>query len=437
MAWILFGFASLALAGKGLGPRISIALYLAVAAWLRLWLLPLPPTLSDDILRYVWDGRVISAGFNPYLSAPEDEILEALRDDRWQIMPHKEVPTVYPPLALGVFAVGGRSADPVIGIKILLAFCDWIGCALLFLLAERLKVPPSRAVWYAWNPLVTLEVAGQGHVDGLMIACTVAAVWWLHRARPWQAGLAAAAGVAAKLVPLVALVPWILGRRNADRARPWARNVQFAVAAGLGLIVVFSPVAWTTGMPPGLVTYGVSWEFNGPVYEPLWRAVDTLDPVDAIKGGIDRLKNVFGDWTGHEPWNRLYHFVYPQFLAKLVAAAGFGLYWLWICSRPRRPVVVAGQVFGAVLLASATVYPWYLLWVLPWAALAGHRAWLAASVLGALAYLPQHIDGLDLFPWIWASIWIPVFVLLWRSPSWSRLFAVDSDPHSNPEDGPP
>lgn len=90
-----------------------------VAIALRILLLPLPPTLSDDTLRYVWDGRVVTAGFNPYLLAPEEEELAPLRDDLWQRMPHQHVPTVYPPLALLLFALASWLPSPLIAVKIL------------------------------------------------------------------------------------------------------------------------------------------------------------------------------------------------------------------------------------------------------------------------------------------------------------------------------
>ena len=69
---------------------------------------------------------------------------------------------------------------------------------------------------------------------------------------------------------------------------------------------------------------------------------------------------------------------------------------------------------GGVVLCAATVYPWYLLWVLPWAALARHRAWLTLSALMPLAYLPQ-VSDVPLFPWIYLAVWGPFFVLLVRS----------------------
>ncbi len=91
----------------------------------------------------------------------------------------------------------------------------------------------------------------------------------------------------------------------------------------------------------------------------------------------------------------------------------FGIIW-W---RERDVLIGTGRLMGAVVICAATVYPWYLLWVLPWAALARHRAWLALAVLSPLAYLPQ-LAGWPLFPWIWLAIWGPFFLLLGRS-SWS------------------
>ncbi len=427
VACLAIGFVAFAVTVFRFEPQIKIAHLIIFAALLRIFLLPLPPTLSDDALRYVWDGRVVSAGFNPYLLAPENTALAELRDERWLAMPHKEVPTVYPPLALGLFALGALAPDPVLGIKILLVFIDLLACCLLFALARQIGAPPGRAAWYAWNPLVVLEVAGQGHVDALMVACMVAAVLCLNSNRPIVGGLATVAGVAAKLVPLVLILIWArtLQAPSAEGRGELRSVVQFLAAVAVFSILVFLPVALSTGVPPGLVTYGVSWEFNGPLYEPLWRILDQLDPIDEIKSGIDHLKNTFGERTGHDVWNRLYPFVYPQLLAKLLLAAGFGSAWLLFLIRARSPAAAGGRVLGAVILCMATVYSWYLLWILPWAALYRHRAWLAVSGLAMLSYLPQHDPTVELFPWIWGCIWIPFFILLFLSRGWPKPTAED------------
>ena len=370
-----------------------------VASLLRLLLLPLPPTLSDDTLRYVWDGRLVASGFNPYRHAPEAEELMALRDPLWERMPHKEVPTVYPPLALAVFTAAVALPVPLVGVKILITLLELCGVFFLLRLAAARGLPPGRAAWYAWCPLTSLEVAGMGHVDGLLVAAQVAAVWLLVRRRPVAAGLCAAAGVLAKLVPLVALPMW--GRQSGRPAR------FLAAAVALVALAVAPVVVSVGGVPPGLVRYGVSWEFNGPVYEPLYRLLDDAGAVDAVKGGLDALKEGTGH---HELWNRVYPFVYPQLLAKLVLLALFAVLFLrsWRCADP---VVGSGRLFAAVLLSMATFYPWYLLWILPWAALVRHRAWLALAAWIQMAYLPALL-GWQYFPWVYLAIWVPFFFLL-------------------------
>ncbi|MEM1182916.1 MAG: hypothetical protein AAGM22_31520, partial [Acidobacteriota bacterium] len=385
-----------ALAVKRLEARLDVLSLLGVAAVLRLVLLPLPPSLSDDAVRYLWDGRVVASGANPYLLAPKDTRLSELQDDAWLTMPHKHVPTVYPPLALVVFSVAGFTPAPFLVLKIILVLADLVGCWLLARLARRLGAPVGRAAWYAWSPLVTLEVAGQGHVDGLMVPLMIAAVAALYApARPWRAGAAAAGGVLAKLVPLVLLPIW--ARTLVDRRREFERAKVFLVATALVLIIGLLPVvASVGGVPPGLLTYAKSWDWNGPLYEPLWRAIDAVDPIDGVKGGLDRLK----DWTGwHDFWNRFFPLVYPEFLAKLVLWAGFGLFFLAELrphrDDPRPPVAATGRLVGALLLTAATVYPWYVLWVLPWAALARRASWLTLAALPAalaVAYVVARLD---------------------------------------------
>ncbi len=390
-----------------------------MALVLRLLLLPLPPSLSDDILRYVWDGKLVSAGFNPYLHAPEDPVLTDLRDPLWERMPHKDVPTVYPPLALTFFAASSIFPSPLVGVKVLLTAAELLACWLIVRLALALGLPAGRAAWYAWNPLASLEVAGMGHVDGLLAATVLGVALFLvvPWPRPAAAGAAAAAGVLAKLVPLVALPFWA---RQAGGGRVTSRRAGlFLLSAGLILAAVMVPVVVALGgPPPGLVKYGVSWEFNGPLYEPLWRICDRIDLDSTVKSALDQLKTLTGR---HEFWNRFYPFVYPQLMAKVFLLGLFG-FWLlrawWLDEPAASTITTSGRVFGAVALCSATFYPWYLLWVLPWAALARQRAWLVLSATLPLSYLPQLL-GWPLFPWIWLLVWGPFFAFLAADSSWS------------------
>jgi len=409
--WLTFTLLALAFglwfrAVRRLEHRLNATQVLLVATLLRLLLIPLPPSLSEDILRYTWDGRVLTAGHNPYLLAPESPQLAELRDDLWQEIPHKEVETVYPPVALALFGLSSILPLPLLSLKILLCVAELAACWLLIRLAANLGLNSGRTAWYAWNPLVAMEVAGMGHIDGLGVLPIVATAWLLSRSRPAVlTGLTAAAGVLTKLVPLVALPLWALISR---------RPAIFLLTALLPVLGTLGAVAASTdGVPPGLVRYSVSWEFNGPLYEPLWRGLERIEADRRIKGGLDRLKLLTGR---HQQISRLYPWVYPQLLAKgLLALLLLGLlgHALWGSGL----VAGSGRTFAAVLICTATLYPWYLLWVLPWAALARHRAWLMLSALVQLSYLPQ-ITEIEFFPWLWLVIWAPFFISL-QSSKWS------------------
>lgn len=377
------------------GPEPTAGRILAVAFALRLLALPLEPTLSDDVKRYVWDGRVILAGQNPYRYAPEAEELAALRDELWRSLPHASVPTVYPPLAMAGFSIAALAPAPVLAWKALLTVVDLVGIGFLLALARRRGLGLERCLWYAWHPLSVWEGAGMGHVDTLGVAACLATVWLLLAGRPRGAGVAAAAGVLAKLVPLVALPLW---------ARAGGGRRFLAVAALVGLVATVPVLVALGGVPPGLLIYGKSWEFNGPLYEPLWRICQGVALDDGVKSVLEFLKQKTG---AHETVNRLFPLVYPQLLAKLLLL-GVVAWAFWRSLRgPTDDLPAAtGRLFAGVLVASATFYPWYALWILPWAALCLQPAWLLVAALLPLAYLPQ-FAGAEYFPWVWLAIWGP------------------------------
>jgi len=384
------------------------AAILLVAVLIRLLVIALPPTLSDDAFRYLWDGRVAAAGFNPYREPPDSPTLAPLRDDLWRRLPHREVATVYPPLALSAFSIAARFPVPLPIWKLLATAADLAACALLLALARRSGLPEARVAWYAWNPLVVLEVAGMGHVDALGAAACIGTVWALTilPKRPVAAGTAAAAGILAKLAPLAALPMWARQSR-----RPWVFLLAALGLSGLALAPVLHSVG---GLPPGLATYGIAWEFNGPLYEPLWRGLEALGTGPAAHAALDAAKARTEWWTF---WNRFYPFAYPRFFAKLLLAA-VAVAAVAASFRERDPIVGTGRLFGRLMLTSATLYPWYLLWVLPWAALREEKRWLLLAALLPLAYVSA-LFGVALWPWVYLAIWAPFALFSLLGKRWS------------------
>src|SRR5262249_6419274 len=73
-AWLVLGGGA-----DGAGSGRALATILIVGVVMRCLLLPGTP-VSNDLFRYIWDGRVQAAGFNPYLYIPSDAALSGLRD---------------------------------------------------------------------------------------------------------------------------------------------------------------------------------------------------------------------------------------------------------------------------------------------------------------------------------------------------------------------
>ena len=123
----------------------------AVAASLlfRLVAVPGEPALSDDLYRYLWDGRVQLHGLHPYRFAPADPLVaeqsEALatlqRGEQAAAVNHSELRTIYPPVAQWFFlAVAALGAGPV-GLKLALGLVDFGVVLALGALLGRMRLP--------------------------------------------------------------------------------------------------------------------------------------------------------------------------------------------------------------------------------------------------------------------------------------------------------
>jgi len=143
------------------GPAAFRAM-LAAAVLFRLIAACAPPSLSDDVYRYVWDGRVQAAGHHPYRFAPSDPMRAELRDATvYPKINHPEIPTIYPPLAEMLFALLAGAKLGVTGFKVVLALLDVGVVFALLRLLRALSLPRDRVVLYAWNPLAVVEVAAK------------------------------------------------------------------------------------------------------------------------------------------------------------------------------------------------------------------------------------------------------------------------------------
>lgn len=315
------------------------AFVVVVGFVLRAAVIPTTPTLSDDIYRYVWEGRVIAAGHDPYAHAPDSPELAALRDAR--IHPHVNHPqlsTIYPPLAELGFALVARLSATVMAMKVWILLHDLVLVAVLAAWCQQRSGSAIAAVAYAWNPLVIAEYAGSGHHDPTALLGLALALKWMDR-RPVASALALACAALIKLAPLVALP--FLWRRWPKRARLAAVLV---LAPGLALFV-----AWTRGRDSGLSAYVAHWRNNESLFQLL--AFMLGDARARIAAGV------------------------------LLAAL---LVWLW--RRRSEPLDATRSLLRGSLLLGPVVHPWYLGWELMFQPLRNSAPWLLLSALALGSY---------------------------------------------------
>lgn len=197
--------------------RSTFFIVLLFAAAFRLSIIFAPPYLSDDIYRYVWDGRVQAAGINPYRYVPADNQIAHLRDDRIypKINRRDYAHTIYPPVAQVIYLFVASISESLTWMKFAMIGFEVITFWALVALLASFNLPRERLLMYAWHPLVVWEFAGSGHVDAAMIAFISIALLARRRERDFLTGFALAAATLTKLYPVV-LVPAFI-RRSAWR----------------------------------------------------------------------------------------------------------------------------------------------------------------------------------------------------------------------------
>lgn len=370
LAWLVA--CSLGLRGYGSGRMV-----VAGAISLQLLALVGEPSLSDDIYRYVWEGRLVSEGTSPYAHAPDSEALAGARrafPALYARVNHPEVSAAYPPLTQYAFAGLVKVAEWLPGysyrgglgavfvMRVFFALCAVLVLVPLFSLLDRAGKPRSAAVAWAWSPLVALEFAGSGHFDsfGILLLFAGLALWTRprHERSHVDDGVAIFALSAAALVKIFPGVAVLFALRERPRAKLFAWAL-FGLTLSVLLVLAFRER--TAGIFAGLSTYGRTWEGGSLVHR--W-----------LDFGLRAFKLPFH--------------LNPQ----LVGRAVLGLVWLvclLVAWRKRLgPVRASGFLIAAFLLLSPTLHPWYVTWVMPFLALRPSWAFRFLVVLAPLLYWP-------------------------------------------------
>jgi hypothetical protein len=363
----------------------------ALAATMMILLALTRPALSDDMYRYVWDGRVQAQGISPYRYPPAAPELRELRDTEvWRYINRKPAVTIYPPAAELAFAVLWRIVpDSVRWFQVVAAACALLAGALLLGLLRALGRSPARVVIYLWAPLLIFEAAHSAHVDAFILPMLVAAWWARVRQRDALVGVLLGLATAMKLYPAM-LLPALW--RPDDRRGRWTMPLGF----GLALLASYLPAVLRDGAGViGFLPQYLGERFN------MGLAAVLIPGFKALGVNPDRA-------------------ILILIVVTLAALA------LWMLLRPAKDGEHALRrclwMIGAFTLLTQNLFSWYLLWLLPLVAtfvqpgrLLGLRAdawtgwWLFCGLI-ALSYT-VFITGYPM-PWaLWAQ-YLPLYGLL-------------------------
>ncbi|MFK8060328.1 MAG: mannosyltransferase [Polaribacter sp.] len=196
---------------------INNATLIGLVVLFRLIFLFATPNLSQDFYRFIWDGRMIFEGLNPYLSLPETFIQQRLTPIADASLLYEGMGemngshyTNYPPINQLCFLIAAFFASKsifgsVIVLRLIIILADigvlYFGKKLL----ERLNLPVKNIFWYALNPFIIIEMTGNLHFEPVMLFFLVFSLYKLHQQKWIFAAILLACSVSVKLIPLLFL----------------------------------------------------------------------------------------------------------------------------------------------------------------------------------------------------------------------------------------
>jgi hypothetical protein len=341
---------------------------------LRLLLVFSLPALSDDVYRFIWDGRLITQFIDPYKQLPTEYLgqgIEGITTELFLKLNSPEYFSIYPPLNQVFFFLSAlfspNSEFWSIVILRLLIFAFEIGnIRMIRKLLRHYKLPERYGLFYALNPIVILELTGNLHFEGIMIYFLLLAIWYYEQNKLHWSAVFLGLSVATKFLPLIFL-PLLIRKIGFKKTMIYG-----TIVAGV-LAISFLPLINTAhlwAIKDSIALYFQKFEFNGSIYYlARWYGFETEGHNIIAKSGR---------------W---------MMLATLISITLYSL----LPSKKSLPTKMV-WVWAIYLLFATTVHPWYAIPLLALSVFTEKRFAFIWSVLIFLTYA-NYMAG-TYFEWI-------------------------------------
>ncbi|MGB0834684.1 MAG: glycosyltransferase 87 family protein [Psychrobium sp.] len=328
---------------------------LAIAVLARVLLIDAGSYASNDVDRYLFDGRIAVEGLDPYRVSHDAPQLQELRAQWQPPSEHAKYVTLYPPLALGLFSLAASFGleHALLAWKLIILSAS---LATLFIAAKVLEHAGKlqHLSLISFSPLLILEANIGLHIDAISTLAVVAALYLWQRQRVVLTGVVIGLGTAIKVVPIMLLLPLIFTMPNIKAAAK-------LVVSALMTIVAIYLVTLGLGLHPvgSIGVFFEKWRFAAPLFVTL----------DQIFNGYQILISML------------------IFAAVLSLAIALFLWKERVKLSAKSQLILAAQIVVAIpLLISPVIFPWYLMPLLPLLALAPNRYLIFWTLLMPLTY---------------------------------------------------
>ena len=363
----------------------------------RLTLLPVAP--SDDIYRYLWEGKLQLNGISPYSLPPEASSLKYLRDGFFSGINHKHLSTIYPPLTLMVFAAADYVSHSIMSMKSVFLIFDVLSIFILLRFLRVMGKDPLNVLTYAWSPLILISFAARGHCDSLQIFLVILALYLCAIRKNLRTVFSIALAVMSKFI-FVIIAPFLIP----------GKKFKYVVVLFAVIAVLYLPyISAGKGLFSTLLHFGTQYHFNDSAHFLIFCLCIGSPLASKIVTAL-----IFGT---------VLFFLYKKYLNLSVTNNNGG-------SEKRGNIEINNFVLnyafvaiGTFLILIPTLHPWYLTWIIPFLCFNKNRAWILLTGTVVCYYFMNH----ELFSkmiwyndeWVWKEVhwlklpeYLPFYVLL-------------------------